>query len=222
MVRSKKVKSQRKRGSKKKLTGADIVVPPVEHVDDESLMEESNAVAQVVKEVTSSQRRDSKESRRTVKSRSRERERSTHVEVSRRARRSERRPRSRSRHSNERRRPSEHRRRGEHSGSRHEFYEDDRAAWDDLRRLDPSNPRDRRRARSVGKTDPRRARSHRRNSPRRERVVSYSRNRGKSPRSPTLMDMIRERRSCQDESVVPRADALGGNRNRRSIREIMP
>ena len=93
---------------------------------------------------------------------------------------------------------------------------------DDLRRLDPPNPRDRRRARSVGKTDPRRARSHRRNSPRRERVVSYSRNRGKSPRSPTLIDMIRERRSCRDESVVPGADALGGNRNSRSIREIMP
>ena len=36
------------------------------------------------------------------------------------------------------------------------------------------------------------------------------------------MNMIRERRSCRDESVVPRADALGGNRNRRSRLEIMP
>ena len=215
MVRSKKVRSPKKRGPKGKLTGADIEVPPVECIDEELQMQGASAEARVVEEIARSSQRDSKESRQTLRGRSRERERSTDEVASRKSRKSERNPRPRSRHSDERMRSSEHRRRENHDGNRRKFYQDDKVGWDDLVHVRPSISRDRRRARSVErKSDRRRERSHWRNSPTHDRIVSYSRNRDKAPKTPTLMDVIHQRRSNRDDSVMPRRDALGGNRAR--------
>ena len=112
---------------------------------------------------------------------------------------------------------SEHRE--NHDGNRRKFYQDDNVGWDDLDHVRPSISRDRRRARSVEKkSDRRRERSRWRNSPTHDRIVSYSRNRDRSTKTPTLMDVILQLRFNRDDSVVPRGDALGGNRTRGRFR----